>query len=1012
MDDFFYFSVCPSYRYQRVPSRKDLKQDIMLQLELNRNKGAWGVNDNKMIRPTYQNVTFSSKSIETLHSFSLSFDLISDKHLEKNITNNGVTLWSKYMKENEYFHMNERYDVIVDFVYHGDIDVIEEKCLGENKRMLYPNILTNYWACLNSTTLGDQELINWKQVCDGVHDCDDKSDEVPTLCNANHFEVELMTGCFFLSYVILGLFVFLLMPKKKTEEATRTFPKSNNVKDFIKTVVTNYLEAKNGEFVGHLTDLNQRQVNGIIHFYLACHSDEERKSMFQALLVLSCNNEGKEFVFGIVEKLIQVEIEANKMKKEDRPTFNFCKDSNFYIWMFIKETVTRNNWFQRSRRRITQHLSFHCKFLGVGIYIIDNIITCLLLPLWSLLLFFYDNWKDIIVLYALRYMDITLLRDDDLRNKFDSVGGINFQLLEVYLGLLFSISQVTILYWIWKSIDVLRCQIFDINTNSKWFKAFLYGFPIHFVFLQKRYANLQISNLKRKAENVLNFSGQPDVHLVTKELMDISDEIEHYQNRVYELNKIECEMQILETSLEREPQLIVQICFYILMRRFKRIELLFTSFLADRLDLVFIFTSVLSFNAIVNSVHNYIHTRKWPVIPTIPQRMVQSIAIGLMSISKVLIISVMILNASYLYPFIYCTTMICYHLYKIAVSSHHLSVMDYIMIGITPVEFKTRAKNVKNNKFLTSLSKSLQKFGTIPNSIILHMITLLVYSIIGVILRKTMFHYNIKETYYEEMNNSEIGNNTYYTERGNLYSEENVSSIQERFFGTLHNFPMAYVIGYLICTILFAAFTKLFNRVYCPWKIEECHDEKLQKFLDNYFRYLNSPRFNQDKNDEPASGARKRRRIVINACNINLLTQSSGSHDSNSISGSTNSSNVTTETYDKDFNSDDNEDSKFNSRKRKRNMMETCNKIHSSHESASSESSSINDSIDNSNAEIEIHNDPVSSDSNEDPKFNARKSRRNIVKISTKNISSQDSPANNSNTSIDNSDAGTETCSF
>ena len=167
-----------------------------------------------------------------------------------------------------------------------------------------------------------------------------------------------------------------------------------------------------------------------------------------------------------------------------------------------------------------------------------------------------------------------------------------------------------------------------------------------------------------------------------KDVMDISDQIEHFQTRLYELNKIECEMQILETSLEREPQLIVQICFYILMRRFKRIELLFTSFLADRLDLVFIFTSVLSFNAIVNSVHNYIHSQKWPVIPTIPQRIVQSIAIGLMSISKILIISIMILNASYLYPFIYCTTIICFLLYKKAVSSHHLSIMDLSLIHI------------------------------------------------------------------------------------------------------------------------------------------------------------------------------------------------------------------------------------------------------------------------------------------------------------------------------------------
>ena len=81
---------------------------------------------------------------------------------------------------------------------------------------------------------------------------------------------------------------------------------------------------------------------------------------------------------------------------------------------------------------------------------------------------------------------------------------------------------------------------------------------------------MKIANLKRKAEKILHYSGEPDVQLLMKDVIAISDKIEHFQNRVYELNKIECEMQILETALEREPQLIVQICFYILMQQFKK----------------------------------------------------------------------------------------------------------------------------------------------------------------------------------------------------------------------------------------------------------------------------------------------------------------------------------------------------------------------------------------------------------------------------------------------------------
>ena len=146
------------------------------------------------------------------------------------------------------------------------------------------------------------------------------------------------------------------------------------------------------------------------------------------------------------------------------------------------------------------------------------------------------------------------------------------------------------------------------------------------------------------------------------------------------------------------------------------------------------------------------------------------------------------------------------------------SFQHTLVTGIAPVFYKS-SKTDSKSKIIRSCLGALQKYGILINSVILHIITLLIYSTMGAILRNTMFHFNIKTSYDTYSDISEDHSNGTMklneVERNPIIpSYLNVIIFEQ----PLHDFPVKFVEFYIICTMFYVVFTAIYYRGFHPWK--------------------------------------------------------------------------------------------------------------------------------------------------------------------------------------------------
>ena len=316
------------------------------------------------------------------------------------------------------------------------------------------------------------------------------------------------------------------------------------------------------------------------------------------------------------------------------------------------------------------------------------------------------------------------------------------------------------------------------------------------------------------------------------DVITTSNKIEQLENQLYHLNRIECEIQVIETALEREPQTVVQLCLFILMKRFKRIKLLFNSFFGISIETIFVVAWLMTLLSITKSVYGYLHSKRWPICPGCLGIICQLFSIAFLVLSKLVFISITLLNAVYLHPFLYMVNMLFIVLYNKLFSGNMEEYFQHTLVtGIAPAYYKSSKKDSKS-KIIRSCSTILQKYGIMINSVILHLITLMIYSAMGAILRITVFHYNIKKTYNNNDTINEDHTNDNMKLNGVERNQEKKSYLDQILFEQpLHNFPIQFVVGYIICIVFYVLLSAIYYRVFHPWKIIICekYNEHIQK---------------------------------------------------------------------------------------------------------------------------------------------------------------------------------------
>ena len=315
----------------------------------------------------------------------------------------------------------------------------------------------------------------------------------------------------------------------------------------------------------------------------------------------------------------------------------FCKGEESYIPTFIKDIIEYNNCSSRFGRCIVGLMTFPNDFANLCLKIAKEIVS----SLSKIVLFYYDLVKDMVILESLFFIDQKILLDEETTHKYESVGGLDFQLLAYYLIAIFVSSELAIYILIKIRQGVFR-SCFRVTDDMPFLRTIISAFPVHFTILEQCRIHIKMAYLEHMIIRTLNDLDRMEkcTEKVAGSIEEFANEFDELEKQLHHLNNLECEIQIIETCLEREPQLIVQISLFILMNRFSRIKLLFEdSIYGIPLDYIMIVTIGMTLFSMVSSIKRFRDRKKFPNTSGIMGTIIHLTAIVALLVPKLLLIS-------------------------------------------------------------------------------------------------------------------------------------------------------------------------------------------------------------------------------------------------------------------------------------------------------------------------------------------------------------------------------------
>ena len=722
--------------YKQLHS-SSLKQDIEISMTLMK-YGSWtGTNVEKM---SYQELKlFGSNNISLKTTFQSHYlDNNTHQHASYKIRSYAV---------------NENYTARVFWGYNGT----NETQTRSTCRISGSSILsTSFWKCANGL-----QTIKVDNVCDGytnrTEDCEDQSDESFQICSISHPYFEILC---YISFCTLGVLLFGLFKGLRTscrnERSEQTSNQNETSKGdkqdkniaLTKNLIAACKKINNGNHIHNDDECFEEIVNKI---YVTCTKDDEKTKVFQIMSTLNWHSAFRNSILSLADAMVNKERKSHQQKKSEMiKCIRSHNGESSYILNFAKMVVEKDSCSSTFTEMLENVMLPPSKMMSLAM----KIFWIFLMAMTSLVFFYQDHVKDIMLFKLMIHVDTQILTGDvDPKTEFKSVGGLNLIVVAYYLLFVFVVSEILI-YGYGIKISNRFPKTFKIGRKDLMWNLLIKIFPVHFAILEGMVVQIKLEYLRYKLGKIESDENENEEKIAVS-ILKIADEYDGLMKQAYHLNMMETEILAIEMTFEQLPQIVLQGAFFILMQDFKRLELLSDSSLGIELWLFLLVTWILQALSMIRNYQRCLHSKRYPITPGIVGKTIQAASIGCLIIPNMAIASATLLNAIYLHPFVYLSNAALIIFLKRSLFQKETG-FGIILFTAAPVYrqlFDVNEDKKGTESYFSQIDAKLAP-------LLMQAVTLGVYLFTGLILRQTTFFFNLhtsKASFLKDItSNSEV----------------------------------------------------------------------------------------------------------------------------------------------------------------------------------------------------------------------------------------------------------------
>ncbi|TRY77006.1 hypothetical protein TCAL_02694 [Tigriopus californicus] len=592
------------------------------------------------------------------------------------------------------------------------VSTVVQECQGE------PLLECNFWECKN----GDE--IHVDDLCTETWECKDGSDEDPKLCKGGSGLVLTLLSVGLTLYCLLGFGVWITLKLiVRVETETNEIELSNDQENIYPLARALHALVKSAGPKGEIEG-SDSIIKGL---YLESRENEKLQDFFWIIKNLPTWN--YKAVNQIVLKTYYFELGQQCTDNPDDTraigfAINHWKtqcDPKILKWVLSIVEQGKLSLLKMKLRQVLHKKMIKYPFLQT--HISQNFFVHSIPPLIKITLFYFDVLKDFGIICILHYISEELFQ-----HHFAAIGNINLDAIRGFLMCILFGSQVGIL--VLSATKLKEMALYgDATPFPKLARILSLLFPVHFALLERAKTTFDLRQEQEKCRlDMTHLLETPEElneaqkertkamkwrRIKMKSLEHRSKSIQVHYNRI----------QIIETVVERVPQILIQMTLFLASQEYPRLKAFFANIIQYQIGIsgqaLFTVALLSSLVGVINTVRHVKNEKRFPVAPSMVGTLIQMLAICSLLGPKMFLISSALLHAPYAFPLVLLIAMGLILVYQKLMFGTFTVFSFTNLVSLVSFAFYRGSPDIQNHSKDSSEIPVMDRYGGIPNTILL-----------------------------------------------------------------------------------------------------------------------------------------------------------------------------------------------------------------------------------------------------------------------------------------------------